>query len=249
MRKSNRTLLAIAAALLASTGLAGAQGQGGMSKGDGASSAPAAEQQAPAGKAAPHNGAAQHERSGATERRSQSTEPSGRSETTGQAPRQGETPRASPDKSGSDAGSRTEPTPKASGGTRSGTETKSGTGAATQEKNGGTVRPGERTQSQSPSTTTGQGAAGTRSAVSLSTEQRTKIRTVIKEKVHAQPLTKVNFNISVGTKVPRTVHFYPLPAEVVEIHPAWRGYDFVLVEEQIVVIDPRTFEIVAIIEA
>ena len=53
--------------------------------------------------------------------------------------------------------------------------------------------------------TTGQGAAGGRGAANLSTEQKTKIRTVVKEKVHAQPLTNVNFSISVGTVVPRSL--------------------------------------------
>jgi hypothetical protein len=70
---------------------------------------------------------------------------------------------------------------------------------------------------------------------------------VIREKVKAQPLTNVNFSISVGTRVPRTVHFNPLPAEIVEVYPAWRGYYFVLVNDQIVIIDPNSYEIVEII--
>ena len=38
-------------------------------------------------------------------------------------------------------------------------------------------------------------------------------------------------------------------AEVVTIYPEWRGYEFVLVHDQILVVDPKTFEIVAILEA
>ncbi|HEU4659939.1 MAG TPA: DUF1236 domain-containing protein [Pseudolabrys sp.] len=94
--------------------------------------------------------------------------------------------------------------------------------------------------------TTGQGAAGTRA--SLSSEQRTKITTVIKER-NVRPVEHVNFNISVGTRVPHSVHLYPLPTEVVTIYPAWRGYEFILVEDQIVVINPHTFEIVAVLPA
>jgi hypothetical protein len=59
--------------------------------------------------------------------------------------------------------------------------------------------------------------------------------------------TNVNFSISVGTRVPRTVHYHPLPAEVVTIYPAWRGYYFILVRNEIIVIDPSSFEIVAVI--
>ena len=92
-------------------------------------------------------------------------------------------------------------------------------------------------------TTTGQAGAGAK----LSTEQRTKITTVIKGQ-HVQPLANVNFSISVGTRVPHDVRFHALPAEVVTVYPEWRGYEYVLVGEQILVIDPRTFEIVAVLD-
>jgi hypothetical protein len=94
------------------------------------------------------------------------------------------------------------------------------------------------------STTTGQAGAGAK----LSTEQRTKITSVIRSQ-HVQPVTNVNFSISVGTRVPRNVGFHPLPAEIVTIYPEWRGYEFFLVGNQIVVVNPRTLEIVDVIDA
>ena len=97
---------------------------------------------------------------------------------------------------------------------------------------------GERSQ------TTGQaGASG-----KLTTEQRTKITTVIRSE-HVQPVTNVNFNISVGTRIPRDISYHALPTEVVTIYPEWRGYNYVLVRSQIIVIDPETFEIVAVLDA
>lgn len=93
-------------------------------------------------------------------------------------------------------------------------------------------------------TTTGQAGAGAK----LSTEQRTRITSVIREQ-HVQPEANVNFNISVGTRVPRTVHFHSLPADIVTVYPDWRGYEFFLVRDQIIVVNPRTFEIVAVLEA
>ncbi|WP_291684478.1 DUF1236 domain-containing protein, partial [Bradyrhizobium sp.] len=93
-------------------------------------------------------------------------------------------------------------------------------------------------------TTTGQAGA----AAKLSTEQRTKITTVIRDQRIA-PVNNVNFSISVGTRVPREVSFHPLPAEVVTVYPEWRGYEFFLVRDQIIVVDPRTLEIVAVLEA
>lgn len=99
-------------------------------------------------------------------------------------------------------------------------------------------------RSESHSKTTGQAGAGAK----LSTEQRTKITSVIHEQ-HVQPEINVNFNISVGTHVPRSVHFHLLPAQIVTIYPDWRGYEFFLVRSQIVVVNPRTLEIVAVLEA
>src|SRR3984885_3235933 len=96
----------------------------------------------------------------------------------------------------------------------------------------------------SRSQTVGQAGAGGK----LSSEQRTKITTVIRDQ-HIAPVTNVNFSISVGTRVPRDVTFHPLPAEIVTIYPDWRGYQFILVRDQIVVVDPQTFEIVAVLEA
>jgi hypothetical protein len=97
---------------------------------------------------------------------------------------------------------------------------------------------------RSSKTTTGQAGAGAK----LSTEQRTRITTVIRDQ-HVQPTTNVNFSIAVGTRVPRTVRFHPLPTEIVDIYPSWRGYEFFLVRHEIVVVDPRTLEIVAVLEA
>ncbi|WP_213737418.1 DUF1236 domain-containing protein [Bradyrhizobium sp. dw_411] len=96
----------------------------------------------------------------------------------------------------------------------------------------------------SKSQTVGQAGAGAK----LSGEQRTKITTVIRNQ-HVAPVTNVNFSISVGTRVPRDVAFHPLPAEIVTIYPDWRGYQFILVNDQIVVVDPQSFEIIAVIDA
>jgi hypothetical protein len=104
------------------------------------------------------------------------------------------------------------------------------------------------TQSQTGTSVQSQTTGQVGGAAKLTTEQRTKISTVIRSQ-RVQPLTNVNFSIAVGTRVPRDVRFHPLPREVVTIYPEWRGYEFILVSNQIIVIDPRTFEIVAILEA
>jgi hypothetical protein len=104
---------------------------------------------------------------------------------------------------------------------------------------------GETNKAVAPASgTTGQGAA---SAARLSGEQRSKITSVIRQQ-KVQPVT-LDVSIAVGTRVPQNVRYYPLPGEVVTIYPEWRGYDYILVGSQILVLDPRTNEIVAILDA
>jgi hypothetical protein len=113
-----------------------------------------------------------------------------------------------------------------------------------EDRNGNVNRAEDRNGAAKSTTTTGQAAAGGK----LSTEQRTKITTVIKSQ-NVRPVTNVNFSISVGTHVPRNVGFHPLPVEIVTIYPEWRGYEFFLVNNQIIVVNPRTLEIVDVIDA
>lgn len=96
--------------------------------------------------------------------------------------------------------------------------------------------------------TTGQGAAGSSGSGSLTTEQRTKISTTIKQS-NVRPVTNVNFNISVGTVVPHSVTLHALPATVIEVYPDWRPYRFILVGDEIIIIEPDTYRIIAVIDA
>jgi hypothetical protein len=43
------------------------------------------------------------------------------------------------------------------------------------------------------------------------------------------------------------VHFQPLPADVVEIAPQYRGYDFFVAREDIVIVEPSTYKIVDVL--
>jgi hypothetical protein len=40
-----------------------------------------------------------------------------------------------------------------------------------------------------------------------------------------------------------------VPTELVTIYPSWRGYDYFLVGDQIIVVNPRTHDIVAVLDA
>jgi hypothetical protein len=85
--------------------------------------------------------------------------------------------------------------------------------------------------------------------VQLTQDQRTKIKDVVVSDRNVARVDNVNFNIRVGVAVPRTVHVAVLPAEVVTIVPEYRGFEYVVVGDQLLIIDPNTLEIVAILPA
>jgi hypothetical protein len=91
------------------------------------------------------------------------------------------------------------------------------------------------------------GNAATSATAAPPAEKRTQIVSAIKQE-KVEEVTNVNFNISVGTAVPSSVRYHPLPPRIVEIYPEWRGYDFIVVRGKYIILRPQTHEIVYIIE-
>jgi urease beta subunit len=86
-------------------------------------------------------------------------------------------------------------------------------------------------------------ARGSRQAPPLSSQQETRFASVInRQKV--EPVTRVNFALNVGVRVPSHVHLMPVPTEIVGIVPQYRGYSFFVTSDRIVIVEPRTHEIV-----
>jgi hypothetical protein len=83
-------------------------------------------------------------------------------------------------------------------------------------------------------------------SANLNDNQRTRVSESI-TRLNAKPVADLNFSLSVGTVVPRDVHFQPLPADVVEIAPQYRGYDFFVAREDIVIVEPSTYKIVDVL--
>jgi hypothetical protein len=233
-------------ALLLSAGAASAQG---MSK-DTPERAPAAQQSAPAEKVAPSIKSQQKPSTTgqATSDKADKAlnDKAGKAkETTGQSPKsesgektQNRSMEKSTDteKSGASTNTKTE---------KSGESTNSKTDMRSKSETSPTTSKSTQSTTEQNRTTTGQGAAA--GSAKLTTEQRTKISSVIKQ----QKVERVNLNVSVsvGTRIPASVHVHPLPREVIVIYPEWRGFDYILVGDEIVIISPRTHEIVAVIPA
>ena len=91
---------------------------------------------------------------------------------------------------------------------------------------------------------------GTKSGApaALSTEQHAKIWSTLRGE-KAERLTNVHFSTTVGEVVPGTVRLYRMPASIVEYAPEYSDYEYVLVGDEILIVDPRTLRIVAVIAA
>lgn len=223
------TFLATAAiaALIGTTGMVSAQAPGNAPNAHAASqSSPSTSQGAPAEKAAPMKRG-----DGADTKAPTNGMKGGQAE----MPREGGNAQRAQDNAKDNMKSKGAETTQDQKGGKAASDERSKDGMKADQKNAAEGKAG---------TTTGQAGAGAK----LSGEQRTTIRTSI-TKQNVKPVTNINFSINVGTRVPRTVGFHPLPAEVVTIYPDWRGYEFFLVNDQIVVVNPRTLEIVAVLDA
>src|SRR5262249_7789372 len=105
------------------------------------------------------------------------------------------------------------------------------------------------TGSSSSSSTTATTGSNTGGAVSLTNEQKTKIRTSVLQAGSAPKIerSQINFSLNVGTVVPRSVHVAAVPTTLVEIHPAWRGFKYFVVADEIIIVEPDTLRIVAVL--
>jgi hypothetical protein len=142
-------------------------------------------------------------------------------------------------RTGTGTGEKAAPTGQAPTGQAQPNRTGAGTGTGAGERTGAGA--GERTGA-------GAGAgAGRAGNVNISTEQRTQIRSTIM-RGNVNRVTSLNVRVAIGTALPRDVVIRPLPPEIITIVPQYRGYDYVVYNEEIIIIEPSTREIVYIIE-
>jgi hypothetical protein len=121
------------------------------------------------------------------------------------------------------------------------------------ERNAGSAEPQRRPQNAGQGERPGGRAEGHNARggagrhVNITTKDRTTIRQTIIGR-HVAPARDVHFGINVGVRVPRTLVLHRLPPRIVEIVPDYEGYEFfVLPDRRIVIVDPATYEIVAVI--
>jgi len=92
----------------------------------------------------------------------------------------------------------------------------------------------------------GAAAGGT---VRLTTEQRTNIRQTVIDAPNAPRVGRVPFGVRVGTAIPGdfNVNFVPVPETLVSIDPAWGSYMYFVWRHDVVIVNPATRTIVAVL--
>jgi hypothetical protein len=135
---------------------------------------------------------------------------------------------------------------QAQGDQRKGAESDRASGANQTNQAQGS-REGASGASSGSASTGAAGSSASGSNVTLNSEQKTRIRETVINSSSAPRVSNVNFALSVGTVVPSSVRFASLPPALIEINPGWRSYSYFVVRDEIVIIDPRTHRIIAIL--
>jgi hypothetical protein len=132
---------------------------------------------------------------------------------------------------------------------REGTTAKSGQPNA--ERSGETPQAGQGARErQSAQGANREGTTGRTSAqggMRLSEDQRTRVHQTILRERNVNRARDVNISIGIGSRLPRSVRLAVLPQAIISLAPDYRRDRYVVVGEDIVIVDPATYEIVDVI--
>jgi hypothetical protein len=109
------------------------------------------------------------------------------------------------------------------------------TASATAQKNEPTIEPHDLID-----------GANQKPLLQLSEEQRRKIQEALVT-AHSAQKTPDKFEAKVGTKVPTALKLDAMPAPLINEEPVLKQYDFVKLENELLVVDPMHSTIVAVI--
>jgi hypothetical protein len=106
---------------------------------------------------------------------------------------------------------------------------------------------GQDRRGENAGQTSGQSASrdGT-SPVTVNDEQRTQIVERLRRE-RAVSNENINVQLNIGERLPPRVRPRPLPSDIVRIAPQYRDYRYTVVNDQIVIVDPRTSRVVDVV--
>jgi hypothetical protein len=82
--------------------------------------------------------------------------------------------------------------------------------------------------------------------IELGEQQQTRIGSAVRQQ-KIEPLTSLNFSVSVGAAVPSSVRLTTLSQEMVDVLPQYRGLNFFVAQREVVIVDPQSYRIVAFV--
>jgi hypothetical protein len=94
------------------------------------------------------------------------------------------------------------------------------------------------------------GESTARGSVRMSDEQRTRVSTRFSQSIdrmNVRPLSRSQVSVSIGATIPRSVRAYTVPQDIVAIYPQFRGHRFVVVDDEIVILEPGSQRIVSVL--
>ena len=89
--------------------------------------------------------------------------------------------------------------------------------------------------------------AGSANRVQLTEDKRANVGQTLAKDTNLNRATNVNVSINIGTRLPRELQLVALPASIIVIVPEYRTYRYVVINDQICIVEPNSYEIVEII--
>jgi len=82
--------------------------------------------------------------------------------------------------------------------------------------------------------------------IALDEREQTRIGNIVRQQ-RIQAVTNVNFSLSVASTVPSSVRLSRISGELADIFPHYRDFSFFLAKQQLVIVDPQSYGIVAFV--
>lgn len=126
------------------------------------------------------------------------------------------------------------------------TDTGSGTGSAVNSFD--QQQPGSGTTAQPGTAQPGTAQPGT---TTVAPQQEQRILDTVQQRIErreVQPVTNLGVTANVGATLPARVELNPLPRDIVSIRPAYRDYRYVVSQEEVIIVDPRSRRVVEVID-
>ncbi|QIO33974.1 DUF1236 domain-containing protein [Bradyrhizobium sp. 1(2017)] len=79
----------------------------------------------------------------------------------------------------------------------------------------------------------------------VTSERQVRISETVSRARLAQPERNLNISIRVGETIPSRVRLHRLPPEIVAIEPAYRDYEYFAMEDEVIIVEPRSHRIVS----